>query len=253
MDSSNTKEKLCYTVTAMDRNELLSPEQKRLIAKHQIYILGPENIQNQLMRDLFRYELQCYPGLSPDIHAFPVSSNLHGGHRLLLIDAGCRDMDYFLESYEFVERIMPYFKIVGFFNLKETWGKERRAIDAGVKGFFYETDSVSVLCEGIYTLFIEGLWIPKGGLFEPAVPDADQGEGKVERREAETVAKLLTRRELQILRLLQNGYTNEAIGEQLKIGISTVKTHLYNTYKKIGVSNRAEAIVWTVRYLKVKV
>ena len=228
----------------------MSSEQKRLISKHQIYLLGPENIQNQLMRDLFRYELQCYPGLSPDIHSFPVSSNLHGGRRLLLIDAGCRDMDYFLESYEFIERVIPYFKIVAFFNLSESWGKERLAIDSGVKGFFYESDSVQTLCEGVYTLFIEGLWIPKGGLFEPAEPDFEQSERNQEKREAEEIAKQLTRREMQILKLLQNGYTNEAIGDQLKIGVSTVKTHLYNTYKKIGVSNRAEAIVWTVRYIK---
>ena len=234
----------------MDQNMLLTPDQKKLLSKHQIYILGPENIQNQLMKDLFRYELQCYPGLSPDIHAFPVSSNLHGGRRLILVDCFGRDMNYYLESFELIKKIIPYFKIVAFFNLTETWGKERTAIDLGIKGFFYIGDDVKTLCEGIYTLFIEGLWIPKGGLFEPVDNEYDISDRGPDGTGTESVIQLLTKRELQILKLLQNGYKNEAIGDQLQIGISTVKTHLYNTYKKIGVTNRAEAIVWAVKNLK---
>ena len=49
---------------------------------------------------------------------------------------------------------------------------------------------------------------------------------------------LLTPRELSILRLLATGLRNLEIGEQLHIGEGTVKTHLHNMYRKLGVDGR---------------
>jgi len=49
---------------------------------------------------------------------------------------------------------------------------------------------------------------------------------------------LLTPRELSVLRLLAKGLRNLEIGEQLHIGEGTVKTHLHNMYRKLGVDGR---------------
>ncbi len=49
---------------------------------------------------------------------------------------------------------------------------------------------------------------------------------------------LLTPRELSILRLLVKGLRNREVGEQLHIGEGTVKTHLHNMYRKLGVDGR---------------
>ncbi len=54
----------------------------------------------------------------------------------------------------------------------------------------------------------------------------------------------LTRREEQILTLIASGAANKDIGESLSIGLSTVKSHVYSLYKKIGVKNRFQAILW---------
>ena len=54
----------------------------------------------------------------------------------------------------------------------------------------------------------------------------------------------LTRREEQILSLIASGAANKDIGESLDIGLSTVKSHVYSLYKKIGVKNRFQAILW---------
>ncbi|MGH2945466.1 MAG: LuxR C-terminal-related transcriptional regulator [Solirubrobacteraceae bacterium] len=51
----------------------------------------------------------------------------------------------------------------------------------------------------------------------------------------------LTDRELEILRLVAEGHTNGRIASQLCVSEQTVKFHLSNTYRKIGVSNRTEA------------
>jgi len=52
----------------------------------------------------------------------------------------------------------------------------------------------------------------------------------------------LTEREEQILRSLAEGKSNRAIGVQLSISESTVKTHLKNLFAKLDVTSRAEAI-----------
>jgi DNA-binding NarL/FixJ family response regulator len=51
----------------------------------------------------------------------------------------------------------------------------------------------------------------------------------------------LTSRELEILQLAAQGYTNGRIARRLWIAEHTVKFHLANTYRKLGVANRTEA------------
>jgi DNA-binding NarL/FixJ family response regulator len=51
----------------------------------------------------------------------------------------------------------------------------------------------------------------------------------------------LTRRELEMLKALGRGLSNQAIGKELWISEQTVKFHLRNIYRKLGVSNRIEA------------
>ncbi|MGG4498801.1 LuxR C-terminal-related transcriptional regulator [Brevibacillus reuszeri] len=50
----------------------------------------------------------------------------------------------------------------------------------------------------------------------------------------------LTRTEGRIYELVQQGYTNQLIANELHISLNTVKRHLQNTYRKLGVSNRTE-------------
>jgi DNA-binding NarL/FixJ family response regulator len=51
----------------------------------------------------------------------------------------------------------------------------------------------------------------------------------------------LTERELSILRAVARGLSNQAIGRELWITEQTVKFHLTNVYRKLGVSSRTEA------------
>jgi DNA-binding NarL/FixJ family response regulator len=51
----------------------------------------------------------------------------------------------------------------------------------------------------------------------------------------------LTTRELEILGLAAQGYTNGRIARELWVTEQTVKFHLSNTYRKLGVANRTEA------------
>jgi len=52
----------------------------------------------------------------------------------------------------------------------------------------------------------------------------------------------LTRRELEVLRLVADGATNRAAARRLFISEASVKTHLLNAYAKLGVNDRAAAV-----------
>ena len=50
----------------------------------------------------------------------------------------------------------------------------------------------------------------------------------------------ITEREQEIIDLVLKGYSNKQIGEKLFISLSTVKSHIYKIYKKVGVKSRYE-------------
>jgi LuxR family maltose regulon positive regulatory protein len=49
-------------------------------------------------------------------------------------------------------------------------------------------------------------------------------------------------RELEVLRLIAEGYSNQEISGRLVVGVSTVKTHINHLFQKLGVSSRTQAI-----------
>lgn len=52
----------------------------------------------------------------------------------------------------------------------------------------------------------------------------------------------LTVTEQMVLQYLEKGYSNAAVSESMNIKLSTVKSHIYNIYKKLGVSTRIQAV-----------
>ena len=53
----------------------------------------------------------------------------------------------------------------------------------------------------------------------------------------------LSNREIEVLQLMQQGLTNEEIGDKLEIGHGTVRNYTSSIYEKLGVANRTGAIV----------
>ena len=57
----------------------------------------------------------------------------------------------------------------------------------------------------------------------------------------------LTPRELEILELVLNGYTNRAIASEISISEKTVEFHLDNIYTKTGARTRLLAGLWAIQ------
>ncbi|MET7640965.1 response regulator transcription factor [Streptomyces sp. NPDC005438] len=61
-------------------------------------------------------------------------------------------------------------------------------------------------------------------------------------------AEPLTGRELDIVRSVARGRTNEEVAAELYVTLSTVKTHLANVQRKLAVRNRVEIAAWAWRH-----
>ncbi|MFI0237558.1 LuxR C-terminal-related transcriptional regulator [Streptomyces sp. NPDC016845] len=58
----------------------------------------------------------------------------------------------------------------------------------------------------------------------------------------------LTSRELQVVRLIENGLTNKEIADRLSMAVPTVKNHIHNVFDKLQIRRRAEAAAWARRH-----
>jgi LuxR family transcriptional regulator, maltose regulon positive regulatory protein len=58
----------------------------------------------------------------------------------------------------------------------------------------------------------------------------------------------LSDREVEVLKLIEEGKTNAAIADSLYISVSTVKTHINNLYSKLGVETRTQALARAREY-----
>jgi DNA-binding CsgD family transcriptional regulator len=57
-----------------------------------------------------------------------------------------------------------------------------------------------------------------------------------------TFVETLSPREIDVLRLLANGRSNQEIAHMLVVALNTVKMHIKHIYRKLGVKNRVQAV-----------
>jgi DNA-binding NarL/FixJ family response regulator len=116
------------------------------------------------------------------------------------------------------------------------------AIHAGAGGYIFIKDmSPAILLQSIHRV-VEGGMQMKTELLHTAVENLIQnGRKTLAERTAE--AAHLTEREVDVLRLLGNGDSNNAISETLGITLGTTKKHIRNVIDKLQARNRTHAAI----------
>jgi DNA-binding NarL/FixJ family response regulator len=117
------------------------------------------------------------------------------------------------------------------------WG----AIQAGAAGFVLKDSSAEDLIAAVRAVAGGGAWFDAA--VAPRVLDHYRRQVAPAAREA-TRLELLTEREHDVLRLMARGATNAEIAVALHVAEATVKTHIGSVFAKLGVRDRAAAIVF---------
>ena len=108
------------------------------------------------------------------------------------------------------------------------------ALAAGAVAYVIKTAHPDDLRSAVRQAFAHSVYLY--GNRAPAAPVASS-------RAAAEVAEL-TRRELEILRLVAEGHSNTQLAKMLWVTEQTIKFHLSNVYRKLKVANRTEASRW---------
>ncbi|MDD9155282.1 LuxR C-terminal-related transcriptional regulator [Aliivibrio sp. S4TY2] len=107
-----------------------------------------------------------------------------------------------------------------------------------VVGAFYETDNIDVISQGVRKIMDGEIWLSREITKEIIFSYREKQNGIL----ATSVS--LTGREKEILKLLSLGASNIDIATELYVSENTVKTHLYNIFRKLNVKNRLQAMMW---------
>lgn len=115
-----------------------------------------------------------------------------------------------------------------------------KAIEIGVNGYLLKDSESSELKKAINAVvsgedYIQPSMIP---VLNSKKIDVNNDNVKIEK---------LTKRELEVLKLLAYGMYNKEVAEKLNISERTVKNHVSNIFKKIEVTDRTQAAVFAIR------
>lgn len=119
-----------------------------------------------------------------------------------------------------------------------------RAVEIGVAGYLLKDSESSVLKEAIFAVYNGENFIDS--TMTPLLKE--QNYLKELQREARSKEKVLSTREIEVLCALAEGLYNKEIASKLQISEKTVKNHVSNIFKKIGVSDRTQAAVYAIRH-----
>ena len=112
------------------------------------------------------------------------------------------------------------------------------AVRLGARGVVLKESSPETLLECVRRVYRGEQWIDRETMTR-AFGHAMQREAAM--REA---SRILTPREIEIVRMIAQGLRNRVIAERLSISEGTVKIHLHNVYEKLGIDGRLELMLY---------
>ncbi len=212
----------------------------------QIYILGPRKLQNSLVARYLEQNggFSCFCVSTADEVQAPAGNPYHP-EACLLWDCRDRDLSRCLPELEAVNgRLFQSFYTL-LINLRPGSALQELVLKLGIRGFLYAEDAIEIFPRAIEAVCNGELWVSREVLTQSFLRAGNDGH----RAPPLMKTNILTPRETEILVLVSSGSKNEQIAEELHISPNTVKTHIYNIFKKIGVPNRLQAALWAVKNL----
>ncbi len=110
-----------------------------------------------------------------------------------------------------------------------------RAIDYGASGFLPKSSSVEQISRAVQQVLDGQRWLPENVKYQPT-------SGSSEKTIAEVVASL-TPQQFRVANYLVQGLLNKQIAWELHVTEATIKAHITEIFRKLGVHSRTQAVL----------
>jgi two-component system, NarL family, nitrate/nitrite response regulator NarL len=118
-----------------------------------------------------------------------------------------------------------------------------RALRLGARGVVLKQSASDLLVKSIRKVYDGEIWLDNRLTGE--VVDAFKKSAELGQRRDKP---LLSDREMEVVKMVAQGFRNREIGEKLFISEQTVKNHLHNIFDKLGVSDRLELALYAIHH-----
>ena len=208
-------------------------------------IVGRDMFQNKLLLSFLKAETGLKGKYFSKLESITsIDANEPARPQLLILD--CRNIDMgniWTDIREWnCSNLSPCFFVL--YNAEPDLRFEKSALDNGIQGIFYNNDRLPLISKGICAVLNGDIWYSRKTLKKIFMEKRSSSNSS-----SYPAVSRLTVREKQVLSFIASGYTSKAISDVLNIGMHTVKTHIYNIYKKINATNRLQATLWAIKYL----
>ena len=116
-----------------------------------------------------------------------------------------------------------------------------KAVEIGVNGYVLKDSESSVLKKAIMDVNNGEIYI------QPSIAPLLVEMNNNKNESGDDPSNILSSREFEVLKLVSEGLFNKEIAYKLSISEKTVKNHVSNIFKKIGVSDRTQAAVYAIK------
>jgi LuxR family transcriptional regulator, positive regulator of biofilm formation len=210
-----------------------------------VHIIGSNMLQNELLLSFLEKETGFQGTCVPSIDA-PIADTHENSSRSQFFLVDCNDIHAgnFWTDIDSLKNTNIKSCYLAFCNVEPDMEIEEAAVASGVRGVFYKHDPPQMIRKGISAILKGDFWYPRKLLCRFIMGKTSPNDTK----EHPLLSKL-SEREKEILSLIASGYGGKKIAKMLGISANTVKTHTYNLYKKLNVTNRLQATLFAAKYL----
>lgn len=206
-------------------------------SEHQVYVAGGQQLQNSLLAEFLNTQEVSARSVK-QIQDATAEQLAASSQVLFLVDFRTVDIN---EAISYLLSIDPDLEtelFIAVFNVDEDDSLSRLAGLPMVNGGFLHDCPQDLLLKGIKAMFEGELWLPRKVLQQYLMKSRTFNK-TFSRSEVS-----LTEREVEVLKVMATGAKNSDIARSLNLSPHTIKTHIYNIFKKINASNRLQAVNW---------
>lgn len=210
-----------------------------------LYVVGKNKLQNDLLLSFLKEKTNFTGKCTKNLESLnPQTKKGHELPQFLLLDWTGVDRENIwneLGSWRNATSCRCFF---AFCNVDPKVEIEKLALSNNIQGLFYKNDPLHIIPKGIFAILRGDLWYSRKTLTKCIL------ENNSSHNHFNHAAAInLTLREKEILILMASGFSNKGIAGELCISGHTVKTHVYNIYRKLNVDSRFQAALWAAKYL----